>query len=289
MAIDWDDLRLVAALRAEGSAAAAARRLGIDQTTAARRLARLERVVDLPLFDRRDRRLVARPVLEAIAEDLAGLAAGVARIEARLRDERSALSGTVTVSTVDVLAGRLLAPALAAFRAAHPGIRLILDVADANVSLAAREADVALRLARPRDDAARVARVGRLGFGLYGPAARADRDALPLAAYGDALAHVGESRWLAEWLPEAPIVLRADRVAVLVEAVVAGHRAVLPRFVADDDPRLARLREPAPIPDRELWLMVHPDRRRDRAVAATRAWIAATLAERLGGEGEADA
>ena len=282
MAIDWDDLRLAAAMRAEGSAAGAARRLGIDQTTAARRLARLERAAGLALFDRVDRRLTARPVLEAIGEDLAILAATVARIEARIADERSALSGTVVVSTVDLVAARLLAPALARLRASHPGIRLVVDVVDANVSLAAREADVALRLARPAEDEALVRRVGSLAFGLYGPAGRDDADTLPLAAWTEALAHVGESRWLAAVLPEVPVALRCDRASVLIEAVAAGHRAVLPRLAAEGDARLVRLREPAPIPPRELWLMVHPQRRRDRAVAAVVAWIEATLAEPTG-------
>lgn len=281
MGFEWDDLRLMAAIRASGTTAGAARRLGIDQTTAARRLERLERAAGLTLFDRIDRRLRARPAVEAVAGELDEIAAAVARIEARLGDERSTLSGTVVVSTVDLVATRLLAPALGGFRVDHPGVRLEFDVADANVSIAAREADVAVRLGRPQGDVALTRRIGALAFGFYGPAAAADPARAPLAAYGEGLAHVGESRWIAARLPDEPIALRCDRASVLAEAVAAGHRAVLPRLVGDGDPRLVRLDDGSPgaaPPPREVWLLVHPERRGERAVAAVVAWIETTVA-----------
>lgn len=273
MRLDWDDLRLVAAIRDEGSSAGAARRLGIDQTTASRRLARLERVAGVPLFDRIDRRLVARPITEAIVGDLAAMAGAATRIAARLGDARSALTGTVTVSTVDLVAARILAPRLAAFRDAHPGLRLHFDLDDANVSLAAREADVAIRLARPTADTALVRRLGDLAFGFYAPRTAPDPDRLPLAAYGTRLDHVAESHWLARHYADVPVAFRADRGALLGEAIAAGHRGLLPRLVGDADPRLTRLDAGAPPPSREIWLMVHPDRRDDPAVAAVVTWI----------------
>jgi DNA-binding transcriptional LysR family regulator len=277
MGIDWDDLRLVTAIRDEGSAAGAARRLGIDQTTASRRLARLEHRLGLALFDRHERRLVARPPTEAIAADLEAVAATVERIAARLGDARSALTGTVTVSTVDLVATRMLAPALAGFRADHPGVRLVFDLDDANVSIAAREADVAIRLARPRADTALVKRLGDLAFGLYAPRDATDPARLPLAAYGPGLDHVPESRWLAANLGDVEIAFRADRGALLAEAIAAGHRGLLPRLVGDADARLIRLDTAVAPPSREIWSMVHPDRRSDRAVSAVVVWIETTI------------
>ena len=278
---DWDDLRLALVAAEEGSAAGAARRLGIDQTTASRRLARLEHVLGIALFDRVDRRLVARPALAAVIADLSAMAEAARRATARLADERHRLEGHVVVSTVELLATRWLAPALAAFRAAHPGVRLTLDLSDANVSIAHGEADVAIRLARPSADDALTRRLGALAFALYGPAGHSAPDTLPIAAYGDALAHLPERRWLADHLAAAPIAFRADTAAALAEAAAAGHRALLPRLLGDADPRLARLSPPAEPPTREVWLMIDPERRRDPAVAATVAWIDETLTRAL--------
>ncbi len=285
--IDWDDLRLALAVAEEGSSAGAARRLGIDQTTASRRLARLESVLGIPLFDRVDRRLVARPALTAAMPDLVVMAEASARAAARLADERQRLRGHVVVSTVELLATRWLAPALAGFRAAHPGVHLTLDLSDANVSIARREADVAIRLARPRGDEALTRRLGSIEFGFYGPLAVAAPSSLPLAGHGDDLARLPESLWLAEAMPGEPIAFKADTAAALAEAAAAGHRALLPRLVGDADARLVRLTPPSPPPTREVWLMIDPDRRRDPAVAATVAWIDETLGRILAdGEGE---
>lgn len=282
--VDWDDLRLALVMAEEGSAAGAARRLGIDQTTASRRLARLEQVLGLALFDRVDRRLVARPALEAARDDLLAMTEAARRATARLADERHRLEGHVVVSTVELLATRWLAPTLAAFRAAHPCVRLTLDLSDANVSIAHGEADVAIRLARPSGDEALTRRLGVLTFGLYGPTGHPAPETLPLAAHGDALAHLPERRWLAEHFAGAPIAFRADTAAALAEAAAAGHRTLLPRLLGDADPRLVRLAPPAETPIREVWLMIDPERRRDPAVAATIAWIDETLTRVLGPE-----
>lgn len=275
--IDWDDLRLALAAAEEGSSAGAARRLGVDQTTASRRLARLESILGIPLFDRIDRRLVARPALTAAMADLRAMTEAAARATSRLADERQRLRGHVVISTVELLATRWLAPALAGFRAAHPGVRLTLDVSDANVSIARREADVAVRLARPRDDEALTRRIGSIAFGFYGPVGAVAPSSLPLAGHGESLAHLPESLWLAAALPDVPIVFRADGAAALAEAVAAGHRALLPRLVGDADARLVRLAPPSPPPTREVWLLIDAVRRNDPAVAATVAWIDDTL------------
>lgn len=276
---DWEDLRLVRILAAEGTLSAAARRLGIDQTTAARRLARLEKRIGEALFDRVERRLAARPLAGALAEDLDAMAAAADRIAGRLGDDRLRLTGTVVISAVDLVATRMLAPAIGAFRAAHPSLRLEIDGDDRNVSLAAREADIALRLARPEDETALTRRLGSLPFALYGPANGAAT--APLAGYGDRLAHLPERRWLAATFPDEAIAFRANRAEALVEAVAGGHRAVLPCLLGDADPRLVRLGGVEPVVRREVWCLVHAARRQDAAVVAALAWIEATLRPHL--------
>lgn len=289
-ALDWDDLRLVLDLADCGTLSAAARRRGVDQTTASRRLARLEKRLGLGLFDRIDRRFVALPAVTEVVGELRAMAETARRVETRLAGERLRLDGHVSVSTLELLATRIIAPALADFRRAHPGVRLSLDLTDANVSIAARQADIAVRLARPAEDDALARRIGRLAFGLYGPAEADAPERLPLAAYGEKLAHVPESRWLAEHMGDVVPSFRADTAAALLEAAVAGHRAVLPRFLAETDRRLAPIATPAALPTREIWLLVHPERRRDPSVAATVDWLAATFAARadMGVDARAD-
>lgn len=279
--LDWDDLRLLLAVSEAATLSGAARRLGVDQTTASRRLARLERRIGEALFDRVEGRLRPRPLVAALGGDLAALGAAVERIAARLRDDRLRLSGRVTISAVDLVATRLLAPALAAFRRRHPGVRLEIDGSDRNVSLARGEADLAVRLARPRDEEALTRRLGDLAFGFYGPAGDDGRAPLPLAGYGVSQAHLPETEWLATRRPGEEPSFRSNRIGAIAEAAAAGHRAVLPFLVGDADDRLVRLSGGAPIVRREVWLLMRRERRREAAVAATIDWIAATLAPHL--------
>lgn len=278
---DWDDLHLLLAVSQTSTLSAAARRLGVDQTTASRRLARLEHRFGEALFDRVDGRLRPRPLVAALGGDLADLGAAVDRIAARFRDDRSRLSGRVTISAVDLVATRLLAPALADFRRRHPGVRLEIDGSDRNVSLAQGEADVAVRLARPREDEALTRRLGDLAFGFYGPAGDDGRAPLPLAGYGAAQAHLPEMRWLATHRPDEEPSFRSNRIGAIAEAAAAGHRAVLPFVIAETDDRLVRLGGVDPIVRREVWLVMRTERRRDAAVVAAIDWIAATLAPHL--------
>lgn len=278
---DWDDLRLILDLIEERTLSAVARREGVDQTTASRRLARLEDRVGEALFDRVDRRHRPRPLALALVEDLAAMAATARRIEARLADARLRLTGTVTVSAVDLVATRLLAPAVAVFRRRHPGVRLTIDGDDRAVSLALGEADVAIRLARPQAEEALARRLGHLAFGFYGPRGDDGVGELPSAGYGDGLAHLPESRWLAANRPGSSCSFRSNRIGAIAEAIAAGHRGVLPFVVGGADARLTRLSGTEPIVTREVWLLARTERRHEAAVAAAIDWITATMRPHL--------
>ena len=78
--MNWDDLRFLVTLGREGTLAAAARRLAVDQTTVARRLRALEEGLGTALFEREEGlwrpTAVGARVLERAArieEDVAGI------------------------------------------------------------------------------------------------------------------------------------------------------------------------------------------------------------------------
>ncbi|SMF02236.1 transcriptional regulator, LysR family [Tistlia consotensis] len=286
--LDWNDLRhLLAAARA-GTLAGAAADLGVDATTVSRRLAALERALGARLLERAGdgrlrpseagrRALVHAEEIERAAGRLGGSVAGA--------DRESA--GTVRLTAVPLIAERLLVPALPDLFAAHPGLRLELVAEPADLSLTRRQADMALRLARPRGSSRSVVarRIGRLAYGVYAPAAMpaADAEALPWLTFDEAWAHLPPARWIAAALAREgrPAALAANDGATLLEAAAAGlGRTLLPDAVAGRDPRLRRLSGPAGpagLPVRELWLLVHAELRGLARIAAVAGWLAALL------------
>lgn len=272
--LDWSDLRFALAVARHGTQSGAARALGVDDATVSRRLARLRAAFGDPLFERaRDGRLSPTPTGRAVAE----------RAEAMEREAssltpagpRDAVHGSVRLTAVPILANRLLAPAAGDLLRRHPQLRLELAAEPANLSLTRRDADMALRLARPATGGQRVLarRIGRLDYAVY---AAADRPH-PAAwiGYGEAYAHLPPARWIAA-RSAAPSLTVNDAEALLEAAAAGAGRTLLPRLIADRDPRLQRIRAESG-PTRELWLLTHRDLAEAPRIRAVAAWLEALL------------
>lgn len=124
------NLRSLECLRATiatGSATGAAQQLGLSQPAVSRLLAVLERSIGFPLFDRRKGRLI--PTREALTfsreADIA--LQSVDRVAQLARNLRNENFGELTVVSPPSFAEGILAPVIAGFIAAHPGVRVSLD------------------------------------------------------------------------------------------------------------------------------------------------------------------
>lgn len=142
--IGWQDLRLVLAIGEAGTLTAAARRLGVDHSTAFRRLGALETRLGVRLFERARDGYAPTPAGEAAIAGARQLLEKLDELERRLAGEDLRPSGVVRVTTTDTLLD-LLAPLVAAFRTAHPQIVVELVAAQAFFTLTRRDADVAIR------------------------------------------------------------------------------------------------------------------------------------------------
>lgn len=259
---DWDDLRVFLALWRAGSLSAAARTLGVEHTTVARRIAALERDLGLSLFDRLPRDWRPTADGEAIARRAEAVEREALAVARFADGAESARVLRLRLSAPPTLAAAVLAPRLADFLAQTNDLRLDLVGETASVRLARREADLALRLSRPDEPDVVCRRLGTLRFALFAaPTHLADRpeDERRWCAYDDTLAHLPQERWLERRRGGRPPAFRANDLATLHAAAAAGVGiALLPLVIAADDPRLVRL-EDAPEASREVWLAVHPD------------------------------
>ncbi len=276
--MNWDDLRFLVVIGREGTLAGAARRLKVDQTTVARRLRALEDALGTPLFERSDGRwqptATGARVLERatrIEEDVAGLT--------RIADAgRPGIHGSVRITSVGAIIAEWLVPRLPDLYARHPGLDVALVGSNDNLNVARREADIAIRLARPETGDFVIRKLADVGFAVYAPAAGEPPDAW--VCYDEDLAHTPEMRWLAPRLAHSRVRLRSNGVETLTRAVAAGiGQAVLPCFIADANPNLTRQSGPEPVVTRELWLLIHPDAKQQPRVAAVAEWLAAQFAE----------
>ena len=149
---DWNDLRLVLAISRSTTLTGAATALKINHSTAFRRLNALEEAAGVRLFERLPGGVYAPTAagerMAAAAERVETEAAALDR-EIAGRDHR--LTGRLRVTTSETLAFRLLTGQIARFHTAHPGITVVLVIDNRVLSLSRREADIALRVTRPRE------------------------------------------------------------------------------------------------------------------------------------------
>jgi DNA-binding transcriptional LysR family regulator len=278
--VDWGDLRFFLELARSGSHSRAARLLGVNRNTVARRVAALERELGLSLFERGPQgwsRTSAGEDLVALAVRVEDDVLALTR-HADARDQ--ALTGTVRLTAASHVAAFLLVPALPVLRRRHPGLVLEIAVDQRTFDLTRREADLALRFGRPRDAGLVTRKLSDVAYGLYaskglsaGRSRAVDFATDPFVGFDDSLAGVPQERWLARMAPDRHVVFRCNSTASLMAAARLGVGvAVLPRFVADRDPALTRLEGPEPV-NHELWLLVHGDLRRTPRVRAVIEWV----------------
>jgi DNA-binding transcriptional LysR family regulator len=234
--IDWQDLLHFAALARTGSLSAAARELGVDHATVGRRIAALERSLDLRLIDRRPRTSPLTADGRAIAELVAGMEENVEAIRRYSKSAVAGLSAAVKVSAPPSIAAHLLAPKATLFREEHPDITLTIAGVTRRAALNYGEADIAVRMTRPEESDLLVRRIGVMRFGLYAIPSVAqvpERDWV-FIGYDAAMEHLTQQTWLRSLLEGRPIVFRATDVFGQLEAARAGLGVVaLPAFLGD--------------------------------------------------------
>jgi len=268
----WDDLRCLLAVARGGSTAAAARSLGMDATTVARRVAALEESVGLPLFERRANgyRSVAGLDLLAQAERVE---AEMLAFEDLARANRRSVNGWVRVTGTEAMVTHLLGPAVARVREAHPGLRLEIVTEDRRMDLVRGAADIALRVGTTPHELSLVRqRMPDSCWSVYCSAQYAAAHGMPaslaelnhhqlIGGEGE-LARVRPIAWLERNAPEADIVCRCTTIGSVLAMLAAGAGvSVLPCIVGESHPNLKRCIAPPPELRNELWLLYHESQR----------------------------
>ena len=272
--MNWNDLRYLLAVARGGTLSAAARTLRVDQTTVTRRLAAREQALGAPLFDRTGGQMRPTAAGEEALDRAERVESEVLALQENLTGADSQPQGVVRLTAVPTVINRLLIPNLSGLFQRYPALRIEALADSGNLSLTKREADIALRLARPDTGTAICRRIGALGYSVYGPAG-SDPGELPWLTYEDTFLDLPQVRWIAKH--GGPTRLGVGDAESLFQAVRAGlGRTVLPDFMAGLDPRLARLSDGSVL-TREIWLLVQPELRTLARISVTIDWLIETV------------
>ncbi|WP_242333761.1 LysR substrate-binding domain-containing protein [Anaeromyxobacter sp. SG66] len=296
----WDDLRIFLAVHRARSHAGAARVLRTASTTVGRRLSAMEAAVGARLFTRTPEGLAP----SAAAQRLLPYAE---RVEAELLEAERALSGadsrptgSVRVTTGDGFASFVLAPALPAFLEAHPGLTIEIRADVRALDLTRGEADVAVRLFRPRERSLVARRLGLERYAFFAAPAYLARRGTPrhprdlarhdLILYDQDFDRMRTQAWVRQTAAGARVAVRASTTTMMHAACAAGAGiALLTVSTVRDDPAFAPVLPSLRPPANEIWAVTHPELRSTARVATVLRWLEALVLASEGPAGAAEA
>ena len=270
--VPWEDLTVLLAALDHGSLNRAAAALRIGQSTASRRLVRLEERLDARLFDRTPEGLLPTALALSLAPHARLIAGHMGDIARLAHEQEAAPQGRVRLAVVDGLVAHWLAPRLPEFYAQHPAVDVDLITGHAVVDLVRREADLALRFVRPTAADLVVKTLGTVHFRAYAHPSIAPEPQRWVALL-DPKAVFQETHWLNEQIAPTHLT-RVSTWSALLAAIRAGVGAGLLSPLAAEPAGLVPVAlDCAPVPSRTLYLVYHRALRDVPRVAVLRRWL----------------
>lgn len=164
---DWSHYRSFLSVLRDRSLSGAARSLNLTQPTLARHIDALEQQLGFELFTRSQQGLAPTEAALALAPYAESIAANAAALLRAASGIGQTVEGTVRVTASEIVGAEVLPPMLGKLRRAHAGLEFELVLSNAVDNLLRRDADIAVRMVEPVQEALVVKKLGSVSVGLY--------------------------------------------------------------------------------------------------------------------------
>ena len=148
--MDWDKLKIYHTVAEAGSFTNASTILNLSQSAISRQIQSLEKDLKINLFERHARGLVLTSNGEYLFKTANDVISKLKEVESNLSEEKNQIKGKLIVTTVVSFGTTWLTPRIKEFMDLHPEIEIELIFNDKELDLATRQADVAIRMRRPK-------------------------------------------------------------------------------------------------------------------------------------------
>ena len=281
--MDWDDIRVFLAIARSGQILGAARRLGLNHATVARRLTALEEALKTPLVERGTTGCSLTAAGERFLKSAERMEAEALAACSDLTDTQIDVSGTVRIGAPDGFGVAFLAPRLGELTALHPGLTIQLVPVPRSFSLSRREADIAVTIDRPDTGRLVAAKLVDYALGLYASRAYVGRRGIPgqtsdlrdhdLVGYVEDLLYSPSLNYGAEIARDWSARFEIASALGQTEAVRSGAGiGILHAFIARKDPDLVPVLPQIRL-TRAYWMVTHESSRPLRHVAAVQDFL----------------
>lgn len=259
--MNWDDLKYFLALARERTFTGAGKVLGVKHTTVARRIAALEGDLGSRLFDQLPEGYAMTQAAENLYAHALVMEEQAQTIGREVFGMDTQLEGPLRLTAPHDVLNCLVLPKLHRFTDAYPGIDIKIFGSAGLMDLAARQADIALRLTPNPPEYLIGKKILPLRHGVY-----ASEKYIRTKRKNDSVIlwenEQGVPEWVEKHFPNARVCLRTDEITTMLGAV-KNHLGLarMPCFGADSEPSLRRIDLQLTPSNWGVWVLCHIDLR----------------------------
>jgi DNA-binding transcriptional LysR family regulator len=262
--LNWNDLQLLLAFGEASSLLTAAQKLKLDATTLSRRLRSLEKKLGQPILVHEGRNLRLTGVGELAMAAAQSMDHAANDMLLKLTAAEADTTGIVRLTALRSILRHIVLPAVPKLNKKHPNIALDLIDDQRNLAIGRREADLAIRLARPTGTDIATRKLLDIPFVVAGDPAAG------WITYNEKQNALPEAKWISKNVPSKKIAMHANSMELIADAVRQKlGQAILPKFLCGGLPH------GDVVLTREAWLVMHTETRQTPRIRAVADWIIA--------------
>lgn len=288
--LDWNQLKAFLETAQTGSLSAAARKLGLTQPTLSRQVAAIEQRMGVTLFERVGKTMALTPTGLDLLEHARAMGAAAEALGLAATGRSQAVDGVVSVSATDIVAAHLLAPLVRKLREQEPGIAIEVIPSNAFSDLLRREADIAIRHAKPEQPELIAQLIREATAFFYAsedwvkahghPRTAQEAAALPFVGSDRSAQYLGFLRQHGLPVTEANFSCYADHSVAHWALVRAGMGiGAMMQEIARQTPGVVRVLDEVPHVRFPVWLVCHRELRTSRRIRVVFDALAQGLAQ----------
>lgn len=268
--MEWTALRDLVAVSETGSLSAAARKLGVSQPTVGRRIEQLEADLNTVLFNRTTKGLDLTETGLQILAYAQRMSEEAMAIERTAHGASQSLEGSVRITTTDMMGNSWFPSKLPEFYQRYPNMRLEILIDNRNLDLIRREADLAIRFARPKQLDLVTRRSIDFYYGLYAskdylkkhgyPKSLRDLKKHYFVSYDETIFQISHLKRVEKMVGREQILHRSSTISGVLEAIKQGIGiGITGCYFSDKESKLERI-----FPERfnvsfSAWVVTHAD------------------------------
>ena len=293
--LDWDKLRIFHTAAESGSFTHAAEKLGMSQSAVSRQISALEDDLGLKLFIRHARGLVLTEVGEQLFRTAHRMHWELQQVETQMSESQDVPTGPLIVTTTVGIGSTWLSSRLDEFLKLYPLIQLEIRLNDAELDLAMREADVAIRLHRPNQSEMIQRKLFTVHNHFYAsngyvaeygmPTSAEQLDDHRIISFGEPVpSYLGDINFLERMgrTDSSPrrAALKVNSIYGMMHACRAGTGiAMLPDYVTESEDRLVQVLPEIELPAYEAFFVYPPALKNSKRVGVFRDFLVAKARE----------